>query len=372
MKKKYILPLTFLITLLSCTAALAALTQEQKLGKLLYFDRFLSANQNQSCATCHEPAAGFADPLNLRLPDQFPTSAGSDTSLFGGRNAPTAAYAMFSPVFGFDAVEGLYIGGQFWDGRAPTLDEQAKGPFLNPVEMAMADEAAVIVALIDPNNQNALVYQALFNAVYSIDLATTDTSSVTPGVTTAYNALAMAIAAFERAPAFARFNSKFDAVMAGAETFTPAEANGWTLFNGTAQCHLCHPAPIFTDFSYDNLGIPHSKSDLIKKNDADLGLGAIVGDPLENGKFKVSTLRNIALTPPYGHNGFFATMKDIVHFYNTRDVQAEKWDKPEVPENVNVVELGNLGLTDLEENDLVAFLKTLTDRKDAMSFAPVP
>jgi cytochrome c peroxidase len=124
---------------------------------------------------------------------------------------------------------------------------------------------------------------------------------------------------------------------------------------------------LFTDFSYDNLGIPKSTNDLLKNNPADLGLGAIV--PGEGGKFKVSSLRNLALTAPYGHNGFFATLEDIVHFYNTRDLG--QWPLPEVDnENVNFEELGDLGLTTDQEQKLVAFLKTLADRAGATSYPP--
>lgn len=92
----------------------------------------------------------------------------------------------------------------------------------------------------------------------------------------------------------------------------------------------------------------------------DLGLGAIVGDPAENGKFKVMTLRNVGITAPYAHNGFFADLKEITHFYNTRDV-SEEWPPSEYPDTVNTDELGNLGLSDADENAIVAFMKTLTD-----------
>ncbi len=118
-----------------------------ELGQLLYFDQYLSANKNQSCASCHDPNTGFVDPLDVRLPGTFVSSAGSDPTLFGGRNAPMAAYALNSPNFFFDTTDGLWIGGQFWDGRADDLAEQAKGPFLNPVEMGMPDRAAVVAAL---------------------------------------------------------------------------------------------------------------------------------------------------------------------------------------------------------------------------------
>ncbi len=363
MQKLFVLFVAGFLTLLCTSMAFAGLTKEQNLGQFLYFDRYLSLNQNQSCASCHDPGAGFADPLNLRMPAQFPTSAGSDVTLFGGRNAPTSSYALFSPPFAFDPVLGLYVGGQFWDGRAPTLKNQAMGPFLNPVEMGMPSKAAVIAAMIAPENRNASDYLGLFNKVYKIKLDLVNLNDPL-AVDTVYALVAQAIGEFEKTAEFQKFTSKYDEVLAGAATFTPAEARGMALFNGRAMCNLCHAAPLFTDFTYDNLGIPHNP---LLPDGQDLGLGA--GDnplvqpadlPASEGKFKVSSLRNVEMTAPYGHNGYFASLEEIVHFYNTRDVDP-LWPAPEVPQNVNVVELGNLGLTAIEEADLVAFLKTLTD-----------
>ena len=119
--------------------------------------------------------------------------------------------------------------------------------------------------------------------------------------------------------------------------------------------------PVFTDFTYDNLGIPKSDHALLADAPVDLGLGPIVGDIEENGKFKVMSLRNIHQTAPYGHNGFFKKLSDITHFYNTRDVAAEGWAAPEYPDTVNSDELGNLGLSSKDEDALVKFMKTLTD-----------
>lgn len=343
------------------TAVIAGLTNEEVLGKLLYFDRYLSLNQNQACASCHDPGAGFADPLDLRMPAQYPVSAGSNSTLFGGRNAPPSGYAMFNPPFHFDTVVGLYVGGQFWDGRAPTLKDQAKGPFLNPVEMAMPNEAAVIAALQNLSNPNSSAYQDLFTKAYKLNLAAIDSTSNNLAVLDAYDKVAQAIGEFEKTKDFAKFSSKFDEVMAGKATFTTAEANGWTIFNDPAQgnCAACHPAPLFTDFTYDNLGIPKSTNPIIAGNPVDLGLGGVLGDSQQDGKFKVSSLRNIAMTAPYGHNGYFATLEEIVHFYNTAGDGT--WPAPEVPATVNRTELGNLGLSPQQEADLVAFLKTLTD-----------
>jgi cytochrome c peroxidase len=119
--------------------------------------------------------------------------------------------------------------------------------------------------------------------------------------------------------------------------------------------------PVFTDFTYDNLGVPKSDHLLLVNNPVDLGLGGILGDSAENGKFKVMTVRNIGLSAPYAHNGYFMTLEEIVHFYNTRDVQDMNWAMPEYPHTVNFDELGNLGLSASDEAALVRFMKTLSD-----------
>lgn len=366
------------------STAWAQLSFEQKLGKKLYFDKRLSINQNQSCASCHNPRFGFADPNR-----KYPTSEGSVAGLFGTRNAPSSAYAAFSPVFFWDAVNGLYVGGQFWDGRANTLADQAAGPPLNPVEMAMPSKAAVVQVLAGDTN-----YVRLFKCAYAFDVVTAATTD--PGVEAAYDLMTKAIGEFEKTSVFTAFTSKFDYFNAGLVQLTAQEANGLALFNGKAQCNLCHlsagtTAPdgvstipaLFTDHTYDNLGVPKNLRIPAYQADpllVDNGLGGradiAATDPsgFQLGKFKVMTLRNIAATPPYAHNGVFRTLKEIVHFYNTRDTLGVVctnnldpnfgitcWPAPEVTQNMNVTELGNLGLTDAEENDIVAFLCTLTD-----------
>lgn len=380
-----------------------ALTPIEQLGSFLYFDENLSEPSGQSCASCHGPASGFADP------DQgLPVSEGVIPGLFGGRNSPSAAYAMYSPIFYRDSTEGQWVGGQFWDGRATghelgdPLADQARGPFLNPLEMANRDKATVIrdVAASD--------YADLFKQVNG------------PGslsdIEKAYDQVALAIAAFERSGIFGQFTSKYDAYLKACielggvadacaigsdansaqagEIFSKKEWRGMQLFMGEndnnsvldpgegALCVACHvvdwtvpaanvqvpdwaPAgrvpPLFADFTYDNLGIPKSEHRLLVKNPVDLGLGAVVNDEAQNGKFKVMSLRNIDQTAPYGHNGFFKKLLDITHFYNTRDVSTEGWAVPEFPETVNDDELGNLGLSSEDEEALVKFMKTLTD-----------
>jgi len=341
------------LLLVSVGASAAPLTPKQELGKVLYFDTNLSINRNQACASCHLPP-GFADPANADNPAEMPVSLGSDTSLNGGRNAPTASYAAFTPVFNFNRVDGLFVGGQFWDGRAPTLTDQAKGPFLNPVEMAMPNRQAVLNRVADDKGPNYKQYKKLWKDVYDVkltDLEGNANATVQPGtkaaavIDTYYHMLADAIADFEKSSVFSPFSSKFDYVLAGKAKFSAEEQRGLDIYNGKAGCNGCHASaslvapdgrvmpPLFTDHTYDNIGLPKSDNPMIANNPVDLGLGGRADiaalDPTgsRNGKFKVSTLRNIAITAPYGHNGVFDTLEKIVHFYNTRDVDPS-WPAP--------------------------------------------
>ncbi len=400
---------TLLLTLLFVGQGMAKdkLNKVEQLGEFLYFDENLSEPSGQSCASCHLPSAGFVDPDS-----DLPVSEGVISGLFGGRNSPASAYAMYAPARYFDDVEGLWIGGQFWDSRATgdvlgdPLADQALGPFLNPVEMANASKGQVVS---DARNGP---YGTLFKQVCGAGKLNNPKY-----VEKAYDCIAESIATFERTELFAQFSSKYDAYLqdclAGgglpddcamgigeaAETastiFTPGEWYGLQLFMGGnnnngvlepgegAACVLCHVAnftpaaknviephwspkgwipPVFTDFTYDNLGVPVNPeiAALIgEPQPIDLGLGAIVGDVAENGKFKVMTLRNIGLTAPYAHNGFFTTLDEITNFYNTRDVGL--WPAPEYGDTVNFDELGNLGLSTEEEAALVEFMMTLSD-----------
>ena len=337
--------------------------QEIDLGDKLYHDTSLSKNRTMACASCHELGAAMADPRQTNK--TLGASLGDDGRSIGDRSAPTAAYASFSPKFHFDSGEGLFIGGQFLDGRASDLKAQAKGPFLNPVEMEMPDTASVIER-VKENPE----YVAAFKRIYGEDIF--DNSDK------AYDALAALIAKFESSSTFAPFNSKFDKVTRAEAELSEEEKRGLLLFNGKAMCSECHPSggkkALFTDYSYDNVGVPvnHALRDANGMGDAFVDNGLYdnpeVNDEKLKGAFKVSTLRNIAVTGPYMHNGVFQSLKTVVHFYNTRDVPGAinpetgaVWEKGEVEGNKNSAELGDLKLSDAEEDDLVAFLKTLTD-----------
>lgn len=348
-----------LISIVISPLAIAApLTPQEQLGKSLYFDQNLSLNNNQSCASCHTPSAGFADPDS-----QFPVSEGSIAGLFGGRNAPSASYAAFFPDF---TLQGGIQGGQFWDGRALNLTEQAKGPFLNPVEMAMPSKAAVLLA-VESSPQG---YSQLFQDICGLSVFDDARNNFQPGIDSAYHCLADAIAAYERSMEVNPFTSKYDAVLAGMAVFTPDEEAGFDLFRGNAKCAHCHELAggkdkdLFTDFKFHNIGVPSNPELLVlaglPADFKDPGLGGFLNDPKQNGKFKTPHLRNIELTAPYMHNGFMMTLKEVVHFYNTRDVSGE-WPAPETSENIQSSFVGDLGLTDAEEDLVVTFMKTLTD-----------
>ena len=336
------------------------LTKKEQLGKKLFLDANLSTPPGQSCAHCHAAEVGFGQPDG-----SLPVSRGVYPDRFGNRNDLVAAYAAFSPRLDYDADEGHYEGGLFWDGRAATLEEQAKGPFVNPLEMANPNAEAVVAKV----QQSA--YAGLFREVFGAE-AFADPNR-------AYDFVADAIAAYERTHELNPFSSKYDLFLQGKAELTDQEMRGLVLFEDVekGKCAECHPSrpdsdeelPLFTDFTYDNLGVPKNPENpyyyLPKSLNpdgakfVDLGLGGVVNKPEENGKFKVPTLRNIALTSPYMHNGIFKTLRQVVVFYNTRDIGP--WPAPEVPENVNREELGDLGLTEQEVDDIVAFLLTLTD-----------
>lgn len=333
-------------------------TAQAALGEKLYSDTNLSNPPGQSCAICHLPTAGFADPDSAQ-----PTSEGAITGRFGNRNSPTASYAAQIPEFSFvvgGPGGGHYVGGQFLDGRASTLELQAQGPFLNVLEMNMASEAAVI-------DQIKL-------ATYAIEFETVYGTGALDDSAAAYQQVSQAIAAFERTTVFSPFNSKFDDVQNGTDVFTVSEQNGLNLFNGKGNCARCHSTgngnpEVFSDFEYRNIGTPANPGNPFLTLDStlnpdgagfvDLGLGSSVNEVAQNGKFRTPTLRNINETTPYMHNGIFDTLAEVVNFYNRRDVDGIT---PEVNQNVdNGGNIGNLNLTPAEVQDLVAFMQTLSD-----------
>jgi len=350
----------------SAVAQEVSLTPKESLGKLLFFDPMLSTPPGQACSHCHSPSAGFGNPNQ-----QLPVSRGVHPDRYGNRNDMTASYAAFIPPLSFDESEGLWVGGLFWDGRAASLAEQAKGPPLNPLEMANPDAEAVVAAIREAH------YRDRFLEVYGEE-ALTDAEE-------AFEDMADAIAAYEMSSELSPFNSKYDLYLAGEVQLSDGELYGLSLFEDEEKgnCAACHPSrpgpdgspPLFTDYTYDNLGTPKNPENpfyLLPSefnpdgvDFVDLGLGPVVGDAEFNGFFRVPTLRNVAATPPYMHNGVFHSLYQAVSFYNSRDVGP--WPAPEVATDVNRDELGDLGLTPREMEGIVAFLKTLTDGYQAGS-----
>lgn len=340
------------------------------LGQTLFLDPNLSFNRTQSCATCHDPDQGFADSRGLAA------SLGDDGTSLGDRNAPTAAYGALVPLL-HRAEDGQWVGGLFHDGRAPTLEDQAGGPPLNPSEMGMPDKTAVAERLRENPD-----YQAAFPKLFGAGTLNDPEA--------AYVALTRAIAAFERTDVFAPFDSRYDRFLRGEAKLTDEEELGRVLFFSEqfTNCSQCHqfsrsqmdPRETFTDHRYHNIGVPENtklrQANGVAAGTVDPGLaGNHLADTLEErGKFRTPTLRNAAVTGPYMHNGVFEDLRTVVSFYNRYNSRAtaaqinpetdELFGFPPVPETLAVKELTHgPALDDRRVDALVAFLKTLTDAR---------
>ncbi|MGH1354910.1 MAG: cytochrome-c peroxidase [Thalassovita sp.] len=343
-----------------------------ELGELLFFDTELSRDRTQACASCHSPETGFSDPNGTRL--GWSSSLGDDGESLGGRNAPTATYAAFSPRF-HQRADGVYVGGQFLDGRESDLAGQAGGPPLNPAEMAMPSKAAVVARLLE-NPDYVVSFKSLFGAEVFEDSEQT------------YTAMSEAIAAFEQTEIFAPFDSKYDRYLRGEAQLTREEDLGRVLFFSQqfTNCNLCHKlrdsevdqTETFSNYEYHNIGVPPNTALEAKLGApvADRGLldNPAVNDPAQAGKFKVPTLRNVAVTGPYMHNGVFQDLRTVILFYNKYNSRSEKrqinpetgqvWQAPEVAGTLSLKELETgPALEDERIDALVAFLRTLTDAR---------
>jgi cytochrome c peroxidase len=316
--------------------ASAVPTQDQiALGDKLFNDKRLSVDDSVSCATCHDPARGFVD--------HKPQSEGIGSHR-GHRNSPTVLNAMFNAT-------------QFWDGRAPTLEAQAKLPILNPIEMGQRAPEDVVKKL-----QGIPEYVQTFRQVFGRDLN--------------YDDLAAAIAAFERTQYTG--DSPFDHYLAGDDkAIDDAAKRGWSIFNGKGRCNACHAfstaSPLFSDQKFHNIGIAAHKTDfialaakgvaMVRSGDleqidhlaletdlSELGRFLVTKNLSDVGTFKTPTLRNIMITGPYMHDGSMPTLWDVMDHYN----------KGGVPNPYLDGGMQRLGLTEAEIDDTVAFLATLT------------
>ncbi|MCJ8315185.1 MAG: c-type cytochrome [Pseudomonadales bacterium] len=369
----FLLLLFTLLTLPQIVFADRAFPDKEALGGALYFDVNLSLQRNQSCASCHSPARGFIDNRENDL--SRAVSIGSDGHSIGDRNTPMATYASLIPPFSRNS-QGEYVGGQFHDGRANSLADQAKGPPLNPGEMAMPNKEKVLERLLE----NPL-YVASFKQLFK--------QNVLNDASSAYEAMAASIASFERTPIFTPFDSKYDRYLKGTYKMSAQEQLGETLFFSSqfSNCHSCHQlkkipgsaGETFSNYQYHNIGIPKNirvrAANGLGEDYIDRGLldNPLVNDISQMGKFKVPSLRNVAITGPYMHNGVFQDLKTVVLFYDkynsrkqSRKINPETnklWQAPEVKQNISFDLLKGKALTDKRVDALVAFLKTLTDKR---------
>jgi cytochrome c peroxidase len=447
-------------TLLQEVAQASALDQYHQitlLGKAEIYDVNLSPLKDIACATCHVPYTGFRGSTTLlnattaAQPGGVPiTNATPPEPNFrvGPRNPQTYAYAPFAPILHYNATQGSFYGGNFWDMRATGIRltnpaaEQAQGPPVNPVEMGNIDTACVVwkasqsgyaslITTIWGAQSFAIQWPANVATVCAMpgpppadDPLPVHLSTVDRGISNStYDHMTMSMATYESSSDVSAFSSKFDAYLAGNATLSGTELAGYELFNGKAHCNQCHlsgtavgtvntqaaadVAPLFTDFTANNIGLPknlaipyycENKPDQygyvanpLGLAFVDLGVGATLSGPnnpnplqwkqlapLFNGMFQTATLRNVDKRPrpdfvkEYMHNGYLKSLKEVVHFYNTSQVlprcvqgsPGEKttcWPEPEYAATLNTVQLGNLGLTSSEEDNIVAFLQTLTD-----------
>jgi cytochrome c peroxidase len=422
------------------------------LGKVLFFDANLSVNRNTACAFCHMPETGYQGGIEI-VNETGVDEPGSVRTRFSLRKPPTAAYAAFSPPLYYRASTDDFVGGNFWDLRATgrrltnPAASQAQGSPLNPTEMANREPACVVHRLAQARYRRlfedvlgpqafAIRWPANVDALCSQpnSLPKTAVGHEVPGpnqvklvvalapadrarVSQTFDAMAVAIAAFEASPEVSPFSSKFDAYLAGRATLSAAERRGYDLFNGAARCYKCHAdakgdrRPLFTDESTSNLGIPKNPALSFYRQtrpDAygyvgdpqgaayvDRAVGDFLRSPEDNdpawrphaasfdGHARVATLRNVDERPypgfvkAFGRNGYFKSLKAIVHFYNTRDTlprcaagspgeQTTCWPAPEVAANLNKT-CCDLHLSDRDEDDLVAFMQTLTDGRKPLT-----
>ena len=434
----------------------------QTLGKLMLYDKQLSVNKNQACAFCHMPDVDFTGPISIlnMTTVSYPgsvrnASADPAQSRYGRRKPQSYTYAPYFPPLQYNQTQEDFYGGNFWDMRATGVflqnpaAEQAQGPPVDPNEMGLPDTACVVRRLSQsPYRQyfEAVWGRQAFAIKWPSDVDQVCSKPAPPPAddplpvhlsqedrgrsNATYDQFALAIAAYEAGPEVSPFSSKFDYALANPDQriLSADELAGWDLFRGKAKCNTCHldgtesladkatrritpgdvgsKAPLFTDFTSSNLGVPrnpaipyfnYNKPDRYgyTANPAgsayvDKGVADFLRDPQLNpnsdwarlaprfdSRFQVSTLRNVDKRPrpdfvkAYMHNGYFKSLKEIVHFYNTRDKlprcqhgapgeTTTCWPAPEFPQNMDTT-IGSLGLIDEQEDQIVAFLKTLTD-----------
>lgn len=383
-EEKQLLIADFLQALKTDQSATDTESMKIDLGRALFFDPNLSMRRSMACATCHDPNRAFTDARHLDANSTNTVhgalSVGDDGITLGGRNAPTITYARFAPAFS-PLPDGTYQGGMFHDGRAKDLKAQAKGPLLDQAEMMMPDNKSVIARILE-NPDHTQAMKTLFGkTVFNDDNA-------------AFDAVAEVIAAFEKSDAFATFDSKYDRSKLPLTdpdhyVMSALESEGYALFfdasrTNCAACHATTPnrqssRELFTNYGYENTGTPKNLEALsVRDGDTDhvdYGLGGRtdINDSAQYGKVKIPTLRNVAVTAPYMHNGVFQTLQTVLRFYAhmadetaepLNPERAQPWSEPDVNGTIDHALLSQPQPFDAETFDaLEAFLKLLTDKR---------
>lgn len=298
--------------------------------------------------SCHAPESGFAD--------SKPVSAGAMPGSQGSRNAPSLMYASLIPNLAQEDIleetgEQIWVwqGGLFQDGSSRTLHEQIQRPFFDHAEMNVGTPVELAAKLRKAAYAPRLKAE-MSDADWAIDEKVNQRCF-------------RSLVEFLKEPMFRPFDARIDDYLAGDRSaLSEAEIRGLETFKSKGKCTDCHllipsawPKPLLSDYGYDNLGAP-------SRGAADPGLGGHTGRADEIGQFRAPTLRNVALTAPYLHNGSLATLREVMEFYNKRDVEPERWGKTDFPETVNHEDAGKLGLTEQEIDDLVALMDAFTDR----------
>lgn len=441
--------------------------QVQTLGQLEIFDPNLSVNRNIACSYCHDPAAGYANGVSILSVFTGGSNPGSVPITVHGaypnnriakRNPQSYVYATYFPRLHYNQSQADFYGGNFWDGRATgyklqnSAAEQAQDPPSDPEEMANPDPACVVWKISTgkyrfffevvfgagsfditwPSNVATVCSTPKGAAVFGTNATPLQLSPADRTLATKdFDEFGQSIAAYESSDSVSPFTSKFDYYLAGKATLSTQELNGYDLFRGKGGCNTCHLdgrsstqtggsdngqaaslQPLFTDTTYNNLGLPKNVTLPWYSEDTpdqwgftgnplgfgftDEGMGLFLDGyygappdltwgtllPQFEGKFQTATARDAAMVPypgfvkAYMHNGYLTSLKEVVHFYNTRDVypypvlsgncpkgtieKVDCWPMPEDPNNENMT-IGKLGLSSEEEDDIVAFLNTLVD-----------